>query len=371
MPKAVTELTQGQAFTRSSEEGGISDSAQRVFKVILSAPSEQFSPQAACGVYIGSIHPSNPNIVCFDFNARFDGESRMVALVTFNYKNFNSNAASNNREEQRTKSPEIRLATWTSDTSLYETPCLGWRYWLSSANDNDPYVPPKNPAGDTYEGVTELQPVTTFRVEQMTVSDPMANIAYVGYINNKLVQLGSLNCNPHTLMLKGVSATPHQESFNAYLWKGYKVVYELAYRRNLVAMPADFNDRNGAQVQVEIGWDRLQVLEGQRVYNSGLNTAGVDSRALALKHVNFQVYSPLAYADNSQNTWVRAMVSIPSMDGGGWVQRPASSPIAMNSDGTPRDLTSQFAGKYLSPILLRYQTQLDADLQSVLSLRLT
>lgn len=370
MPRLVTELAQGQEFSRSAEEGGVSDSAQRVFRVVLTSPNEVFSPQAACGVYVGSQHPYNLNLVCFDFAARFDGDSRLVSLVTFRYRNFNSTAASQGREEQRTKSPEIRLATWTTDTSLYETPALAWRQWWSSADDANKWVATKNPAGETYEGVTMLQPVVTFRIEQLSILDPSGNMTYVGFINSTAIKMGALTCNPHTLMFRGMSVTPHQESFGPGVWKGYKAVYELNFRRNLIRLPTSFADRDGPQANYELGWDRPQVVEGTKILNSGLNTAGVDNKALNLKHTNFQVNnSALTYADGTQDTWVRAMVTIPSMEGG-YTQRPASSPVAMNNDGTPRDLTSLVSGKYLSPIVVRYQTQPDIDFKTQFGLRL-
>ena len=93
MPKFATELTQGQACTRSSEDNGLNDTSQRVYKVILNHPAEVFDPQAFCGVYVGYRHPFNLNQVCFSFDAKFDGDSRMVAIVTFNYKSFATAAA--------------------------------------------------------------------------------------------------------------------------------------------------------------------------------------------------------------------------------------------------------------------------------------
>ena len=68
---------------------------------------------------------------------------------------------------------------------------------------------------------------------------------------------------------------------------------------------------------------------------------------------------------------MRAMVGIPSIDGqGGMFQRPASSPVALNSNGTPRKI-DQNAANPLDPIVLRYQVQQDIDFASTLNLRLT
>ena len=178
MPKYWTELTQGQTFSRTSEEDGIHDTAQRVFKVLLVSPAEVFDPQAYLGVYIGTIHPYNNNLICFSFDAKFDGESRMVTLVTFNYRSFASAAASSGRPDPKIIQPEVRPANWSTETSLMEIPAPTWCEFGSGK-----WVVPINPAVTiTYStkkksftlkwvpavNQTVASPVTGYRIEYST-----------------------------------------------------------------------------------------------------------------------------------------------------------------------------------------------------------
>lgn len=367
MPKMVTELAQGQSFARSSDNAVLSDTAQRVFKVILSSPGEQFNPQASCGIYVGSAHPVNANLVCTDFSARFDGESRMVTVVTFDYKSNLSVANSNNHGNQKQKHPRERPATWTTSSSLYDAPLDVWRRY-DNINSPNTWVVPVNPNGERYEGVSGQNCIISIKITQMVEFDPMSHHVYAGYINNNTVSFGSLRCSPHTLLIRGVDVEPYSEPFLGSVWNGFKVSYDVAYRRNSLYLPLP-TDRDTVGPVVEVGWDRLQVVEGYRIKNSGLGTAGVDQNALALMHVNGTVVDPAAYANNTQDTVCEASVMLAGRDGGR-VQVRASSPVALNDNGTPRDLTSAIAGKYYSPIIVRYQTQPECDLSNVLQLRL-
>jgi hypothetical protein len=86
MPKGVTEISQGNQFSRSANEGQLADSATRTFRVLLNSPSEVFDIQASCGVFVGDPHPTNPNIYCASFDAKYEGDTRMVLVATFNYQ---------------------------------------------------------------------------------------------------------------------------------------------------------------------------------------------------------------------------------------------------------------------------------------------
>lgn len=373
MPKVATELTQGQTFARTAEDAVLADTATRVYKVVLSYPSESFDPQAFCGTYVGSRHPTNINLACCDFNAKFDGDSRMVAIVTFNYKSNLSVSSSTSHKNPKQQHPRERPATWTTSSSLVEVPAHVWRGWNSTnADGSSPTIEdwgvPTNPNSEAYEGVTCQAAVCDVRITQLVDFDPMSHHAYASYINSSPVQLGSLVCNPHTLLVRGVDVEPTTEPFMGEVWSGYKVVYSLSFKRNVVAIPSAA-DRSIYNV-FEVGWDRLQVIEGYKIKNSGLGVPGVDQTALALKQANCQVVVPAAYAENTQDTLCAAQVSISGRDGGK-TQVRASGPIALNPDGTPRDLTSVVSGKYLSPYVQRYQVQPDADLRAIFGLRLT
>lgn len=373
MPKLATELTQGQSFSRSAEDATVADASTRAYKVLLNFPGEVFDPQAYCGTYVGSRHPTNVNLVCCDFSARFDGDSRMVAIVTFNYKSNLSVSSSSSQKNPKQQHPRARPATWTTSSSLVEAPAYAWRiYYPVDANwtsiTKGDWDTTTNPNGELYEGVTMQASVTDIRITQLTDSDPMSHHAYASYVNSTDVQIGSLLCRPHSLLVRSVDVEPTTEPFMGEVWSGYKVTYSLSYKRNVVAVPKP-SDKS-TFILNEIGWDRLQVVEGYKIKNSGLGTPGVDQGALALKQANCQVVVPNAFAEGTQDTLCAAQVSISGRDGGK-TQVRASGPVALNDNGTPRDLTNLVNGKYLAPNVYRYQVQPEADLRVIFGLRLT
>ena len=362
MPKYATELAQGQAFSRTSEDDGLHDTAQRVFKVILVSPAEVFDPQAYTGVYIGTVHPYNSNLICFSFDAKFDGDSRMVSIVTFNYKSFASTASSSGRPDPKTIQPEVRPSNWSADTSLMDIPAPTWNEFGTGK-----WVVPVNPVGDRYEGVRKMVPVTTVRVDQYEGSDPLRHMDHVGKINSKTVTIGSHDFALHTLMLRGISSRAHVETFQGSTFRGWIASYELVHKANIVFV-SDPDGGAGDPTRIVLGWDHLQVVEGINVKNlvGALDRPDVDPFGLALTHNGQKVQFPLTLASGTENKKVRAMLAIPSYDDrGGWVQRPVSSPIALNLDGTPRDLLGG-----LNPLVVRYQVQESGDLVDDLNLRL-
>ena len=370
MPQFGTELTQGQTFSRTSDEGEIKDSAQRVYKIILSHPAEVFDPQFYTGTYIGSRHPFNTNLVCCSVDAKFEGESRMVSIVTFNYRRYASSSSSSGRKDPKTTKPTERPANWTTDTSLMETPCDSWRRWESNGAVKGRYSYPANPMFDRYDGVSKLVPITKISVEQYEPLDPLNNTMWVGFINKEVMWIGGYQFPRHTVMLRGVNSKPHVEMFGSETFRGWIATYDFAHRMNMVDPP-------GSGPPQPIGWDRLQPLEGLYVKNDRLGDDDVDSGGLSLEHADYKVQvtagapQPYAYAAGSAGKRMRAMVGFPCPTGG-WAQRPSASPIALNEDGTPRNLKDNNPDgtpkRY--PIVWRYQVQPDVDLVSQMNLRL-
>lgn len=365
MPKYATELTQGQAFSRTAQDDGTNDTAQRAYKVVLDHPAEVFNPQTYTGTYIGSRHPTNLNLVCTSFDSKFEGDSRMVAIVTFSYQSYASASASAGRADPKTVSPASRPANWTTDVSLVEIPAPTWKaVSISTGVGAGNWQVPINPSGDRYEGVTKLVPTTTIRIDQLEANDPLLNNQWVGYINSEPFQIGSLGIQRHTLMLRGISSKPHVETFGEQTFRGWMATYEFSHRENLTKIDGT--------VTCSPGWDRLQIVEGYSVMNvaGAENRADVDSDGLALEHANYEVVVPRKIVAALIGKKSKAMIAIPSVDArGGMFQRPASSPIALNSDGTPRLINPNVAGA-LDPTILRYQVQNDVDF-AVLNLRLT
>lgn len=371
MPRMLAELAQGQAFSRTSEEGSLNDTFMRTFRVMLLSPGEVFDPQAYCGVYVGDRHPYNLNLICHSFDAKFDGDSRLVTLITFNYRSFASTAASSNRPDPKTTEPTVRPANWTTDTSLTEVPASSWiECTLASAGHVGSWKSPRNPVGDRYEGVSKLVPITTIRVDQFEQVDPLRWSSYSGYINESNMTFGVQTFLKHTVMFRGVTCKPHVETFRNVTYRGWMATFEFQQKDNFVLI--ENPSGNGPDIRVYVGWDRLQVVEGYNVINkaASLNAADVDPFGMALKHAAGQVTIPLTVVDGTDNKRVRAMVGIPSIDAqGGMFQRPASAPVALNLDGTPR-LVYPAGGAALRPIVERYQVQNDIDLVATLGLRL-
>ena len=361
MPKLVSETTSGSQFTRSMQDGSVADSQVRVFKIILNAPNEVVDPQVHCNIRVGDTHPVNTNITCKSFDVRFDGESRLVMIVTFNYES----QAHSSQQNQNDKPPELRAANWTTSTSLIEQPVYRWRkrFAVGWAADE----PAVNPVGDIYEAVTQLTSIVNISVEQPEVLDPTVHNMYGGYINDETITLGNLVMAPHTLMFRGMSMKPHVETFQQFTFRGWIVTYDFCFKRHDV----EYSNPNGGPVIVdEIGWDRLVPLTGFNVKNDRLGDADVDYEALSLEHEDYHtkitvpLNPPYTYATGTQGTVTRAMVAFPCPTGG-WAQRPSASPVALNTDGTPRSLSG---GR--SPILQKYQTQPEIDFVQVMQLRL-
>lgn len=364
MPKYATEMTQGQAFTRTAQENGVTDTAQRVYKILLLHPAESFNPQAYTGTYIGSRHPTNLNLVCTSLDAKFEGDSRMVAVVTFSYQSYATVGASAGRTDPKTMTPAIRPANWSTDTTLVEIPSISWRgVSISTGIPFGPDGPPINPVGDRYEGVTKLVPSTTIRIDQFESQDPLRHASYCGVINKDPFQIGSLGVERHTLMFRGVSSKAHVETFGDQTFRGWMATYEFSHRVNFTKI----NDTTACSP----GWDKLQIVEGYNVRNvaGSENNPDVDPDGLALQHANFEVVVPETISPAFVGKKSKANVAVHSTDGKGKFLRPSSQPIALNSDGTPRKIDPNLPN-HLNPLVRRYQVQQEYDF-TLFGLRLT
>lgn len=361
MPKLVSETTSGSQFTRSMQDGSVADSQVRVFKIILETPNEVVDPQEHCNIRVGDQHPINTNIVCKSFDVRFDGESRLVMIVTFNYES----AAHSSQQDQNNKPPELRAANWTTSTSLIETPVYRWRprlvggVWGLDA-------PAVNPAGDIYDAVTKLTSIVNISIEQFEVDDPTRHCLYGGYINEEEIQLGSLLMKPHTLMFRGVSSQPHIESWGGEIRRGWKCAYEFSYKKNetkIVEQLAGDNDED----DVELGWDIAVPVTGFNVIAfAPPGGADDDVYGQPLKHSAGRIVPTLALPVGvTPGEKVRAMVRVFEYEDGGVSQAPSASPIPLNDSGRPRINTAN-----PKVLVYGYQVQPSINLTQTLGLRL-
>lgn len=351
MPKMVSQLAQGNAFARSADGGQLADTATRVWKIILSSPDESIDIGAAVGVQIGTPYSSDNPIPCVSIEARADGESRLVRIVTAQYRtNVGDDGGG---QDPGNVQPNLRPANFSTSTTLYETPAYVW------SNNGGKWEPVANELGDPIDGVTKMEAITTIRVTQFEDSPGTVYSSYCGYINEETMNLGGyLSCPPHTVMFRGVEATPHVEAFGDMVYRGFMNSYEFAFRANKV-------DGLGL-----CGWDATPLHTGFNV--RAFNPAGAamiqDEYGQPLKYEDYKLAEPLQLPKNvNAGDKVRAMVKIVNFENGEVSQQPSAQPVALNEDGTPRD-TSVAIPKV---IIWRRQVQPDADLTSTLKLRLT
>lgn len=236
MPKLVKELPQGKAFGRSAEGGTLADTATRVWKIVLNTPSESFDLSSAIGVQIGDALDSVNQIPCVSIDVKGDGESRMVRIVTVQYRSspMVEGEGGTGLPDPMLVMPDIRPANFSTSTSLYEAPA----YYFKKIGRDVAFKPACNALGDMMDGITQMLPVTTIRVTQFQYLPGTVFAEHCGKINLETMNLGSfLTCSPNTVLFRGVEAQPHVETFGIAVYRGFMNSYEFAYRPNRVEVP--------------------------------------------------------------------------------------------------------------------------------------
>jgi len=325
MPKLVSELSQGNAFGRSSDGGGLADQATRRWKVLLNSPGENWDIFDAVGVSIGDTYSEQNPIPCVSVSATHDGDSRVVCIVTAEYRT--SAGASPNSPDPKSLQPEDRPAMYSMTTSLTEIAAWAGKKVTEGVSGN--WAPAVNPVGDMYDGVTRLEPVVTINIDQYSQTDQSSMLEYCGYVNSDSFMFSELTIAPHCCMLQGVSSTAVVEQFNKQTFRGFKVSFSFAVRGHWAFVKGNFEP---------IGWDIALPQTGINIKNDGLGRQDVDQNALTLEHKNGKVVEPLALAALTQNKKMRGSVGIAAFEDGGMAQRPCAQPIALNDDGTPRNV---------------------------------
>jgi hypothetical protein len=156
----VTELAQGKSFSRSAEGGSLADQATRTWKILLNAPNESFVISDAVGVNIGDPLGSANPIPCVSLDVKADGESRMVRIVTAQYRT----SAGVGNTDPGTQPPPSRPALYSMTTSLTEI--AAWGGSLVTGGSSGQWSPAISPAGDIVDGVTRLEPVVNINIDQ-------------------------------------------------------------------------------------------------------------------------------------------------------------------------------------------------------------
>lgn len=335
MPKAVTEITTGNQFSRSGGAGTGNDSNDRVFRIILNSPTETFNPETDPDVNtkIGDKHPVN-DVYCTSYTVRFEGDSRLVMICTLQYGASAGSAGAGS--DPNSQPPEVRPANWTTSTSLIEQPVYAWRERTGEFAWDVLFKPAINPAGDIYEATTQLTSIVNISITQSDVLDPTRFNEYGGYINDEEITLGSLKMKPHTVMFRGVSSEPVVENWGGVTLRRWRSTYEFAYKRNRTRIYL-FN--LGAEADVDLGWDIAVPQTGYNVICFDPPSTGTrDAYGQPLKFKKTGgLASPLALPTNlAAGDKARACVRVHDIQEETISIAPSASPIPLNNDGTPR-----------------------------------
>ncbi|NBW21061.1 MAG: hypothetical protein EBR82_75170, partial [Caulobacteraceae bacterium] len=346
-------------FSRSADGGQLADTATRVFKIILESPNEQIDIMSAVGVQIGDPYSASNTIPCVSVEGRADGESRLVRIVTCQYRTsaMVDGEGGTGLPDPMLVMPDVRPANFSTSTSLYEAPA----YYFKKVGRDVAFKPACNALGDMIDGITQMLPITTIRVTQFNFFPGTIFSGECGKINMETMTLGSyLTCKPNTVLFRGVEAAPHVETFGTMTYRGFMNSYEFAYRPNRVDIPGYLAD--------DFGWDVVLPHTGYNVKSfTPSSTTDKEVFAQPLKHQGGKVVVPFALMDGIlAGTKVRAMVPVHDTEDGGVRQQPSAQPVALNDDGTPRASNSDPPVK-----LWRIQVQEQTNLTQFLQLRLS
>lgn len=362
MPKLTKEISSGAQFQRSSENGrNLTDAQTRVFRILLETPGEVVNVQDVCNITIGKPHPYNQNIYCVSWDVKFEGESRMVLLATFNYQ---STPAAQD-EDKNKQPPDVRPANWSTSTSLIEVPVRSW-VPISQGGGRGAPEAAVNTAGDMYDGVSKFEATVTITVEQFVRNDPTVHCTYAGNVNKVPWLIGTLLCNAGSLMFRGVQCRPVVEAWGDEIFRGWTATYEFSYRYNWVEGLWDHAAKK--TYSENIGWDIAVPQTGFNV-TCDLNAADVEKTGMPLRHDasgkiegwpnNLQLPQGVAVGQKA-----RGHVLVYAYDNGGASQLPCAQPIPLNDDGTPRSSTAN-----PKVILRRYRTNEETDFVQQFGLR--
>lgn len=361
----VAEITAGVQYQFSAEENAVAASVTRVFRILKSSASEYINVSQACGVNVGDQHPQEAGLYCVSYSAQYEGDSRMVAVATFNYRATASGAAGSEQEDPKQQPPDIRPSNIAISTSLTEAPAVEWKPQGGATQQviggGGSWQAPTNPAGDRYEGVVKLVPITTITIEQFELSDPTRHANLAGRVNDSAITIGSLSIARRALMFRGVSMQPAVEQWGGVIYRGWKASYEFLYKRNEVAITSA---SGSSQSDVDIGWDHAQIVEGLNIINkayaseAAAQADNVEAGSLVLKRVEAASVGVeienwpgnISPAENTAGRKMRGMILV--SEAAKPTQRPCAAPIALNFDGTPR-----WSGATIPVLVYRYQIQ--------------
>lgn len=339
MPKGFSELAQGNVFTRSSEGGASVDSAQRQFKVLLNEPGESWSVPGYLGIDVGDPYSATDQIPCVSWEGRYDGDSRMVVIVTYRYRStpggVDGSGGGGQGGDPRLKSPDVRPALYSMSSSLQEVPAIGGSMRVGGGYLVKPAF--TNSAGDLLEGLTKLEPIVTLQITQYSFTDQSSLLQYTGSINSDQFVFSGHTVPVHCCMFQSLNASPYVESG----FRGFQLDFQFSFRWNFCpGVQYNAND--------PLGWDQPIVDAGYNIINIGLGDSTVEQEHLVYTLDDAgNIASPKTLKGSGAK--VRAQIPAAGVDGGER-QHAAASPVLLNTSGSPRS-------RSLAPIVWRMQTQ--------------
>jgi len=338
MPKLVTELAQGNTFARSADGGALADTATRVWKVILNTPNEALDIFAAIGVNIGDVYSASDPIPCVSIEGRADGESRLVRIITAQYRTTagvgDSGGGGGGGGDPKATAPNLRFASFSVSTSYMEMP--SWTWFPSPVLVPAGMSAANNPLGDIYDGVTRYEPIVNFSFKQFEPNQPTAKLQHVGKVNSNQGSFGSLSLFPRSTLFRSCNIEQYIESWGGSTYRGFTVTYEFAYRKNRQNIS---QTPEASPTATDIGWDIAMPQTGfnVRAFDPSLPLGTREIYGQPLRHYQGKIVPPLLLPENvSVGDKVRAMVKVMDFQEGGVSQTPSAQPVALNDDGTPR-----------------------------------
>lgn len=367
------ELATGQSSREGSVGKALADTYVRKFKFVKSSPNESYSLPAVTGIGIGSAFPGNSSVTCVSVDDSPEGESRLVRVFTYTYKT----VANTGGPQEQQQPPDVRPPNYSYN---FGVDYVGTRSWMPNPVANNGMTVASTPNGELVTGLEKPQVTATLRIKQFVTADPAFANEYVGCVNSGTFTGGSFTAIARTLLFKGIDAQPATEAYGEFVYSGWNVTYEFAYRENEQVINPNYGSDEDTQSLVNIGWDKAVPLTSRNVKcstNAGLGKIDVMAFPLehnkngAVKTVNdgsgtvdgkvFWAADPNGGGGTVEDTVARAMVAIPAVKGG-FTQVPAAEPIPVNNDGSPRN-------RLLKPIVYRRGFHREINFRQVLGLR--
>jgi hypothetical protein len=377
------EMATGTSGKSASDGTGSALQYTRSWKLVKSSRNEAYDVPTTIGVDIGSQLPGVSGVYCTNLTDNPEGDSLMVRRITATYSSPQNSGRRPNQDLGI--APWLRSAVTTMDAVSESIPAQ--QYILDPVAAEGTAASKRSlavqPTGELIDGLTRPDPTIRFQISQFETADPTAKSKYISGLNSLPVIIGGVSFPPRTLILNGISARKQTESYAGVETSGWLVTYSVAYRRNTQRVLVNIDPATGVAIDdemddVDIGWDIAVPLRGLNcinLFDDAVNTGyPVDPFALSLLSnedgvvigfpqatvgvavgpirvlVDGDEWSAFfagtefenlagtiidADSNTTEKQICRAMVTNPTT-AGGFSQKPASSPIPLNPDGSPR-----------------------------------